>query len=106
MILKGVTNYFQFYLLTTIFAIAAGTVWGLVAMVLFGWWSSRGGWGRAHGFAAAGGAVVACMAAPYLSISSWPRVDVIGLAIFDVFAIAGLLILGMRIRSRATVQAG
>lgn len=70
-------------------ALAAGTAWALIAFALFTWWSGKRTWSDAHRFAACWGATLACQAMPYITIASWPKIDVIGKAIFD----AGALIL-------------
>lgn len=76
---------------------AAGVAWASVAFTLFFWCSSRSAWGESHRYAAACGATLACMAAPYLTISSWPRIDVVGLVTFDVLALVGFVMLGRKI---------
>jgi hypothetical protein len=80
-------------------AIVAGTAWAAIAFVLFSRWTSRPAWTVAHGFAAAFGATLACMLAPYLTIASWPRIDIFGKIFFDVVALAGFLLLARRVSS-------
>jgi hypothetical protein len=80
--------------------IAAGVVWAALAFILFIRWSSRPAWNGIHRFSAAFGATLACMATPYLTISTWPKVDVIGKLIFDVLALAGFSILGRKVLAR------
>lgn len=80
--------------------IAAGVVWAGIAFTLFTRWSSRPSWSEIHRFSAALGATLACMAVPYLTISTWPKVDAIGKVLFDVLAIVGFLILGRKVFSR------
>ena len=41
------------------------------------------------------------MATPYLTIASWPRVDVVGIVIFDVMALMGFTVLGRKVAARA-----
>jgi hypothetical protein len=81
--------------------IVAGIVWAGIAFMLFTRWSSRPAWSEIHGFSAALGATLACMATPYLTISTWPQLDVIGKACFDVLALVGFLILGRKVFSRS-----
>lgn len=81
--------------------IAAGLVWAALAFVLFTWWSSCLAWSETHRFAAAFGATLACMPAPYLSIASWPAIDVVGVVIFDALAIVGFLLLARKVFARA-----
>ena len=78
-------------------AIAAGIAWAALAFVLFFWWSSGPAWSRAHRFAAATGATLACMAAPYLTIATWLKIDVLGEATFDVLALTGLVLLARKL---------
>lgn len=84
-------------------AIVAGTLWALLAYTLFLWLSSRALWSNKHTFAAALGATLACMAAPYYTITTWPKVDVVGEVIFDVSALIGVALLAKRVFSNATV---
>lgn len=81
--------------------IAAGVAWAVLAFALFFRWSSRQGWSEVHRFAAAIGATLACMATPYLTIATWPKVDVIGELIFDALTLAGILLLGKKVFGRA-----
>lgn len=83
--------------------IAAGVAWAVLAFALFFQWSSRQGWNEVHRFAAATGATLACMAIPYLTISTWPKVDVIGEVIFDVITVAGILFLAKKVLGRKKV---
>jgi len=83
----------------------AGAAWAALAFSLFTWWSSRAAWNELHRFAAVSGVTLGCMVAPYLSITSWPKVDVVGLIVYDVVALAGFFILGTKVLRRAR-QAG
>jgi hypothetical protein len=78
-------------------AIIAGCAWASLAIVLFAWWSSRPAWGKVHRLSSAIGATLACMAAPYLSIATWPKVDVAGVVIFDLIALSGFVFLIRRV---------
>lgn len=82
-------------------AIALGVAWAALAFTLFSWWSSRAAWSDVHRLASAFGATLACMATPYLTIASWPKIDVIGKLIFDAFALAGFLLLASKVSARA-----
>src|SRR6185437_9947904 len=81
-------------------AFAAGAAWAALAFVLFAWWTSRRAWSDAHRFLACWGATLACEAMPYITIGSWPRVDVIGKVVFDAIAVAGFVWLGLRVMRR------
>ncbi len=80
--------------------IVAGCAWAAVAFVLFVWWSSRSTWSNVHRFVAAAGATLACMAAPYMTISSWPKIDVIGKVMFDAVALIGFALLAKKVFAR------
>lgn len=84
--------------------IGAGVLWAGIAFALFTRWSSRPAWSELHGFAAAAGATLACMATPYLTISTWPKVDVIGKVCFDVLALIGFSILGAKVLARSKIN--
>lgn len=77
--------------------IGAEVLWAGIAFALFTGWSSRPAWSEIHGFSTAVGATLACMATPYLTISTWPKIDVIGKICFDVLAVIGFLILGRKV---------
>lgn len=83
-------------------AVVAGVVSAVVAFALFAWWSSRPGWTEVHRFATVLGATLACMVVPYLSIASWPRIDVLGKVIFDVLAIVGFVVLRRKVLARGS----
>ena len=81
-------------------AIVAGVAWALLAFILFVWWSSRPSWSQLHRFAAAFGATLACMTSPYLTITTWPKIDVIGIIIFHVVALVGFSLLARQVYER------
>lgn len=81
-------------------ALALGIAWSGLAFALFSWWSSRISWSERHRFASAFGGTLACMAPPYLSIATWPKIDIVGKLIFDAFALAGFLVLTTRVLRR------
>jgi hypothetical protein len=85
-------------------ALMAGCAWALLALVLFTGWTSRRAWSDVHCFLACWGATLACQAVPYMTITSWPKIDIIGKAIFDAAAIAGFLWLGTRVMARRKAE--
>jgi hypothetical protein len=85
-------------------AIIAGSAWALAAFILFVWWSSRPAWGKGHRLAAAIGATLDCMAAPYVTIASWPKIDVVGVVIFDLIALCVIVILTRRVLDSPMLQ--
>jgi len=82
-------------------ALVAGIAWATVAFTLFVWWSSRPAWSAVHRFAAAFGATLASMAVPYLTIGSWPKIDMVGKMVFDALALTGYLLLARSVLERA-----
>lgn len=81
--------------------IVAGVFWAALALALFLWWSSAPGWSEVHRFATVLGTTLAGMAVPYLSIATWPRIDIFGVVVFDVIAFAGFVALGRKVLARA-----
>lgn len=77
-------------------ALVAGAIWAVVALVLFTWWTSRRAWSDVHRFCACWGATLACQAMPYITIATWPKIDVMGKVFFDVIALIGFSLLGAR----------
>jgi len=116
--LAGVTAFVTglgwFFIITQIFVpkpvqpywlmILMGIGWGLVTFALFTIWASRGGWSTLHGFSAAFGATLGCMAAPYPSIATWAKPDLIALVVFDVLALVGFALLGRKVFSTQKVR--
>jgi hypothetical protein len=84
-------------------ALMAGCAWALLAFVLFTVWTSRRVWGDVHCFAACWGATLACQAVPYFTIASWPKIDILGKAIFDAAALIVFGLLGMKVYRRQNV---
>lgn len=82
-------------------AIIAGIAWAALAFFLFVWWSSRPAWNDVHRFAAAFGATLACMAAPYRTVATWPKIDLVGKMVFDALALTGFLLLAKNVWARA-----
>jgi hypothetical protein len=81
-------------------AIFVGLAWAVVAFSLFAWWSAHAAWSEVHQFAAAVGATLACMAMPYMTVASWPRIDVVGKMIFDSLALIGFFFLAKKVIAR------
>jgi hypothetical protein len=82
-------------------ALAVGLTWALAALALFWRWTSRQAWSDVHRFAACWGATLACQAMPYITITSWPRIDVAGKVIFDLAALILFAWLGARVIRRS-----
>ncbi len=104
-----VTGLGWFFIITQIFVpkpiqpywliLLMGMGWALVTFALFTTWAWRGRWSSTHGFAAAFGATLGCMTAPYLSIASWAKPDMIALVVFDVVALVIFGLLGRKVFS-------
>jgi len=77
--------------------LVAGISWSVLAFALFASWASRPAWGLMHRWAAAFGATLGCTVSPYLSLSSWPKADLVAVVIFDVAGIVMFLLLGRRV---------
>jgi Mg/Co/Ni transporter MgtE len=87
-------------------AIAAGIAWAVLAFIVFLRLSDNSAWSRRHIFAATFGATLACIAAPYLSISSWTKIDTIGVVAFNILALAVFALLGKKISLRSESRVG
>ena len=78
-------------------AVAFGIAWAALAFTFFFRWSSRTSWSARHRFASVLGATLACMATPYMTIASWPKIDILGKLICDALALAGFLLLATKV---------
>jgi hypothetical protein len=85
-------------------AILAGVAWAAVAFTLFVWWSSRPAWTEVHRLAAAFGATLPFFTTLYLSMATWPKVDIVGKVIFDALALVGFAILAKKVFARQNPQ--
>lgn len=104
-----VTGAGWFFIITQIFVpkpvqpywliLLMGIGWGLVTFALFTAWASRGGWSTLHRYSAAFGATLGCMAAPYPTISTWPRAEMIAEIVFGVMALVIFGLLGRKVFS-------
>ena len=80
--------------------LAVATIWALLALSLFWYWSTGVGWSQLHGWAAAFGATLSCMLPGYLSLAGWTRPDLLFKIFINVAVLAGFVILLRRIRGR------
>ncbi len=83
--------------------IAVGVAWAGLAFALFFRWSSAQAWSEVHRFAANAGATLACMAIPYMTIATWPKIDVVGKIIFDAVTLLGILLLARKVLGRRKI---
>jgi hypothetical protein len=104
-----VTGLGWFFVITQIFVpkpvepywlvVLMGIGWAFVTYALFAKWASGGGWNATHGYWAAFGVTLGGMTAPYLSIASWAKPDLIALVVFDLLALVGFALLGRKVFS-------
>jgi len=81
--------------------VAAGVVWGVLAYLFIRHWSSSAGWNDMQRWAATFAATLVCMIAGFFGSSLWLRMDVVGKAVLNVIAIAGFLLLALKIQRRS-----
>ena len=74
--------------------------WAALAYLIVRYWTSSPQWRDIHRWALAFGATLVCMIAGFSDSSHWPRIDLIGKAILNVFAVIGLLVLAGRFERR------
>ena len=85
--------------------VAAGAAWALLAFAVVQFLAAPHDWGSMHRWAACFGAVLSCMAAGDLSATGWTRPDLVAKYVFQIAAVAGLLVLAVRIRARPALSA-
>ena len=79
--------------------IIAGIVWASVIFFVIQRWVSSSGWSDIHRWALVFSATVVCMIAGFSGSGTWPRMDILGKAILNVFAVAGFIWLALKISS-------
>ena len=82
--------------------ITAGCAGALLTFALFLRLSAGRPWGDRPRWAAAFGAIMACMSVGYVSTAGWSRTDLEAKAILNVLAFAGLLLLARKVWQRKT----
>ncbi len=83
-------------------AVISAIIWGGVAFVLFSYFSAARGWTDLHRWAVCFASTLGTMAVTFVGTSTgWSRLDLIGKIVFDLLAVAGFTLLGMRIGKRA-----
>ena len=80
--------------------LTAGPVWALLSFVLVRYWSAARGWRDIHRFALSFGAILGCMAISDASAMGWTRVDLVAKFVFQLFAVAGFLLLARKVSHR------
>lgn len=84
--------------------LAAGSAWALLALVAIRALAATRGWSDMHRWALCFGATLVCMAGGFLGSSWWPRVDIVGKAVLNVFAVLGFVSLARKIAQRSTAE--
>lgn len=82
--------------------VAATIAWAVLTIFLLRRWASASGWREIHEWALSFGVLLVVMIAGYLGSSLWLKMDVIFKAVLNVLALAGMLLLAVRIRQRVT----
>jgi hypothetical protein len=80
--------------------ITATIAWGAMTIALLRRWVSAFGWGERHEWALSLGVLLVCSSAGFLGSSLWPKMDLIFKAVLNVLAVAGMVVLALRIRQR------
>jgi hypothetical protein len=83
----------------------AASAWGSAAWLLIGRWTTASGWQDSHRWALGFGALLVCMSAGFLGAANWSRTDTIAKAVMNVLAVAGMVILAVRIARRTASAA-
>lgn len=69
--------------------------------MLFSYLSAARGWTNLHRWAVCFASTLGTMAVTFVGTSTgWSRLDLIGKIVFDLLAVVGFLLLGVRIRKR------
>jgi len=78
----------------------AAAAWAGGIFLLVRRWSRSAGWRDLHRWAICFGALMVCMIGGFLGAGSWPRMDILAKAVFNLLAVAGMICLAVRIRKR------
>ena len=92
-----VKHNFSFWL-----PMAVGVVWAFLVYLVVRYWSSSPGWNDMHRWSAVFAATLVCMIAGFSGSSSWSRMDFIGKIVLNLIAVAGFVMLALKIRRRET----
>jgi len=82
--------------------LAAGVAWAAIVYLLFRRWTASPQWSDLHRWWLAFAGTLVCMVAGFLGSSHWLRVDFYGKIVFNVIAVAGLVLLLRQLRRGAT----
>ncbi|HZZ40522.1 MAG TPA: hypothetical protein VFE06_15405 [Acidobacteriaceae bacterium] len=75
-----------------------GVAWAAIVWAVIRRWTAARGWGDRHRWALAFGATVVVMGCGFLGSGSWPRMDLVAKAMLNALAVAGFVMLGVRLR--------
>ncbi len=81
---------------------AAGIVWAFLVYLIVRYWSSSPGWNDMQRWSAVFAATLVCMIAGFSGSSSWLRMDFIAKVVLNLIAVAGFVLLALKIRRRET----
>jgi hypothetical protein len=85
--------------------VIAGIAWAGAAYFVIRRWASLPDWGDIHRWTLVFCAALVCMIAGFGGSSTWPRMDIVGKAILNIFAAGGLIWLAVKISRRPRIPA-
>lgn len=85
--------------------LAGGCIWALLTFALILRWSLAKGWSETHGWALSFGAILGTVAATSYSTAGWSTMDFTFKILVDALALAGLIVLALRVRKRQGARA-
>jgi hypothetical protein len=78
--------------------IVMGCLWAVVAWALIGYWAAARGWNDMRRWALVFGATVGSMACGFGGSGTWSKLDFMGKIVLNLIAVAGFVLLAMRLR--------
>jgi hypothetical protein len=78
----------------------AGPAWALLAFIFVRYASASAAWNDTHRFALSFGAVLGCIAMADATTAGWTQIDLIAKYVFQILAIVGFLLLGLKVSRR------
>jgi hypothetical protein len=86
--------------------VVGSVAWGCLAYIVARWMSRSAAWGDMHRWATAVSAAVVAMLAGYLGSGTWSRMDLVFKIMLNIFTVAGLIWLAVKIGRRKNAGAG
>jgi hypothetical protein len=80
----------------------AAPIWAAVAYLTISRWSMSSSWNDRQRWALAFGALVMCMLLGYLGSSLWPAIDLVAKVLFNVVAVAWMIVLARKVWQRTS----